>query len=96
MTVSKTVRIPEELVAFVEARPGDTFTEKLVGLLDDLANGNDKRLADLQYLDKVIEGRKDVFASYWNLVDRVRGFEHLYRQLLTAYENELKDSVPSK
>lgn len=96
MTVSKTVRIPEELVAFVEARPGDTFTEKLVGLLDDLANGEDKRLDDLAFLDKQIEDRRAKLSGYWELVAKVNNLEHTYRLLLNALEKDLKDSVPSK
>lgn len=96
MLVSKSVRIPEELVEFVETRPGETFTEKLVGLLDDLATGKDKRLADLERLDGYIAGRRAALDSYWRLCHSANTLEVRYRSLVTALEKELKDLEPYK
>lgn len=81
MTVSKSVRLPEELVEFVEALPGDNFTVKLVGLLEDLISGKDKRLQELQYLDERITKSRKQLRTHFQIVDGVHRLEGIYERL---------------
>ena len=53
MLVSKTVRMPYDVVEFIEAQEGDTFSQKLLGILEEYQFGDDyrrKRIADSEEL----------------------------------------------
>lgn len=48
--IQKSVRLPADLVDYVELCEGETFTEKLVGILLDYRDGLSVRGADLKVL----------------------------------------------
>lgn len=48
---SKSVRFPEDLAAFVEQQPGEDFSKKLVGVLREYRDGNERRQADIRCYD---------------------------------------------
>lgn len=56
--VSKSVRIPVELVDYIELQEGYTFSDKLITLLDDVKNGDAKRRKMISEYDKQIDLRK--------------------------------------
>ena len=52
--ISKTVRMPADLVKFIESKPGDNFSQQLLGILDDYRNGDQIRQKELQnYRDRI-------------------------------------------
>ena len=46
--ISKTIRIPSDLLEFIETQPGDTFSAKLIGLVNEFRQGDDIRKAKLE------------------------------------------------
>ncbi|MCM1305424.1 MAG: hypothetical protein NC306_15165 [Butyrivibrio sp.] len=46
--VPKSVRLPQELVEYVEGMPGKNFSQKLVGLLSDVRAGEDFRCREIE------------------------------------------------
>ena len=57
-TVSKTIRMPQDLVEYVESQKGRNFSDKLVSLLVETCQGESerKRMLDL-YDEKIAEKR---------------------------------------
>ena len=57
-TVSKTIRLPVELVEYVELQDGKNFSAKLINLLDDIRNGDANRRATIAEYDDLIRDRR--------------------------------------
>ena len=57
-TVSKTIRLPVELVEYVELQDGKNFSSKLINLLDDVRNGDANRRATIAEYDDLIRDRR--------------------------------------
>lgn len=80
--VSKTVRLPEELVAYIESMPGDNFTSKLVGLLYNLQIGVDDCVNHITYLDKSIREKQLLLCDLSDVVSSGRRIEELYLEII--------------
>ncbi len=52
------VRIPEDLAAYVELQEGDDFTKKLIGILREYASGEEDRKLQLKSYDECIKQRE--------------------------------------
>lgn len=84
--IQKSVRLPADLVDYIESCSGSTFTEKLVGILEDYRDGlttrtlelkNLRELQDfvsqnLQKLQSISRRSCEVFRNTELMVDRVR------------------------
>ncbi|MDE5894346.1 MAG: hypothetical protein K2H45_15640 [Acetatifactor sp.] len=84
--VQKSVRLPVDLVDYIESCNGSTFTEKLVGILEDYRDGLTTRTLELkhlrerqnlvsqqlQMLQSISRRGYDVFMSADMMVDRVK------------------------
>lgn len=91
--MSKSVRLPEHLVSFIERQPpkdGD-FTSKLVGLLTECAEGEEKRKKNIAYYDELIKRRQKEVTAYNDLLSSVRRF----LQVSTSTEHLLSDLLES-
>lgn len=53
-TLQKTIRLPVELVEYVENQDGKDFSKKLVNLLDDVKSGDTRRQEMLSDYEKRI------------------------------------------
>ena len=57
--IQKSVRIPSDLVEFVDSQPGADFSKKLIGILTEYKNGDLERKLMLQrYEEQIAERRK--------------------------------------
>lgn len=56
-TLQKTVRLPAELVDYVESQEGRDFSKKLVTLLNDIREGDDNRCRVIAHYNKVVAER---------------------------------------
>lgn len=63
--IQKSVRLPEDLVEYVNAQKGRDFSKKLINLLTDIREGDAERQRQLQYYDKQI-------CEYRNRLDDLR------------------------
>lgn len=56
--ISKSLRLPSDVIDYVEQQPGDTFTFKLVTLLREVKDGDQKRAEMLEYYESTIEANR--------------------------------------
>lgn len=61
--VTKSMRLPPDIVEYVEQQPGDTFTSKLVTLLREVKDGDQKRAEMLEYYKSTIEANRQKIAK---------------------------------
>ena len=66
--VPKSVRLPQEIVDFVEQQPGADFSKKLVAILYDYWKGDEQRKLNLQRYDENIAARR---SQYCELVAQI-------------------------
>lgn len=55
--VTKSMRLPPDIVEYVEQQPGDTFTSKLVTLLRDVRDGDQERAENLAWYESTLKER---------------------------------------
>lgn len=87
--VKKSLRLPLELVDFVEAQEGKDFTGKLCGLLVEMKKGESKRMQDMAYYDRYIDTQVKRLKEYYDLVDRTTKLAKLYEELLRLQQREI-------
>lgn len=57
-SIRKSVRIPSDLVEYVEFQDGKDFTDKLINLLYEVKDGEEKRKHIIEQYDSIIEQRQ--------------------------------------
>ena len=62
--ISKTVRMPADIVAFVEAQEGPDFSKKLLGVLEDYRYGDANRQKRLQEYEAMLESKRRQLRVY--------------------------------
>ena len=62
--ISKTVRMPADIVAFVEAQEGPDFSKKLLGVLEDYRFGDDNRRRKIADYEKLLENQRRKLRVY--------------------------------
>jgi antitoxin component of MazEF toxin-antitoxin module len=88
-TVSKTVRLPRHVVDYVNIHEGRTFTAKLINLLDEVQNGEAKRIRVLNEYDRQIAVKKETLNElYQNTYNA-----NLVSQKLDRFYNSISDIV---
>lgn len=94
--IQKSVRLPVDLVDYIESCSGSTFTEKLVGILEDYRDGLTARTLELkrlrerqnsvsqqlQKLQSISRRSYEVFRGTEMMVDRVRDLNDYIRSVL--------------
>lgn len=61
--VTKSMRLPPDIVEYVEQQPGDTFTSKLVILLREVRDGDQERAENLAWYESTIEANRQKIAK---------------------------------
>lgn len=85
-TISKTIRLPLSLVQYIDQAPGDNFSQKLVGLLEDYQHGDEDRQRRLESYQRDIRQYSDLYCrlvsdyrrAHSNLVVVMRYLDELY------------------
>lgn len=81
--ISKTVRMPSDLVDFIESCPfGDNFSQKLLGILYDYRDGDDVRQMEK---DQYIEAFRVLLREYNEMkdfADRLRSSVDLLHEMI--------------
>ncbi len=57
-TIQKSLRLPVDIVNYIELQPGDSFSNKLVNLLYDIMNGDEMRQGTIEKYDEMIQERR--------------------------------------
>ncbi len=84
--VSKTVRLPEDLVKYVESQYGDCFAKKLVHILEEHRAGEKRRQEILREYDRQVEEKRKLLGKY---ADEIRAASNICREI----SRTLKDSA---
>lgn len=55
--VTKSMRLPSDIVEYIEQQEGDTFTSKLVTLLREVRDGDQERAENLAWYESTLKER---------------------------------------
>lgn len=62
--ISKTVRMPSDVVAYIEAQSGDTFSQKLLGVLEEFRFGDENRRKRIANYEEMLERQQKQLRTY--------------------------------
>ena len=61
--IGKSMRLPVDVVDYVEEQPGDTFTAKFVNLVREVRDGDQERAEHLAWYESTIEANRQKIAK---------------------------------
>ena len=95
--VQKSVRLPMDIVEYIEAQEGKGFTDKLINLLYDVMNGDESRKELIEEYDRLIQERR---IRLGELNKKVNGASVLVKRLeafcVTAEAAGMLEEPPSQ
>ena len=56
--VTKSMRLPPDIVEYIEQQEGDTFTAKFIDLVYEIMNGDQQRAENLAWYESTIEANR--------------------------------------
>ena len=83
--ISKSIRLPSDVVDYVEQQPGDTFTSKLVTLLREVRDGDQQRAENLAWYESTLKEK-------WQKLEELN--DDIYRiQLILMHLHHAVDEI---
>ena len=61
--VTKSMRLPPDIVEYIEQQEGDTFTAKFIDLVYEIMNGDKQRAENLAWYESTIEANRQKIAE---------------------------------
>ena len=61
--VSKSMRLPPDIVDYIEQQEGDSFTAKFIDLVYEIMNGDKQRAENLAWYESTIEANRQKIAK---------------------------------
>lgn len=61
--VTKSMRLPPDIVEYIEQQEGDTFTAKFIDLVYEIMNGDKQRAENLAWYESTIEANRQKIAK---------------------------------
>lgn len=61
--VTKSMRLPPDIVEYIEQQEGDTFTAKFIDLVYEIMNGDKQRSENLAWYESTIEANRQKIAK---------------------------------
>ena len=61
--VTKSMRLPPDIVEYIEQHEGDTFTAKFIDLVYEIMNGDKQRAENLAWYESTIEANRQKIAK---------------------------------
>ena len=61
--VTKSMRLPPDIVDYIEQQEGDTFTAKFIELVYEIMNGDKQRAENLAWYESTIEANRQKIAK---------------------------------
>ena len=61
--VTKSMRLPLDIVEYIEQQEGDTFTAKFIDLVYEIMNGDKQRAENLAWYESTIEANRQKIAK---------------------------------
>ena len=84
--IHKSVRLPADLVEYINSQPGSDFTNKLVHLLTDCKNGDLERKLMLQRYDEQISERRKRLDGLVQCINKVTLISHHVEALVNEVD----------
>ena len=83
--ISKSLRLPSDVVDYVEQQPGDNFTFKLVTLLREVRDGDQQRAENLAWYESTLKEK-------WQKLEELN--DDIYRiQLILMHLHHAVDEI---
>lgn len=83
--ISKSLRLPSDVVDYVEQQPGGTFTSKLVTLLREVRDGDQQRAENLAWYESTLKEK-------WQKLEELN--DDIYRiQLILMHLHHAVDEI---
>ncbi|MBR6643069.1 MAG: hypothetical protein IKL28_05350 [Lachnospiraceae bacterium] len=79
--IQKSVRLPADLVDYIETQEGYTFSEKLVGVLEEYRSGDQRRRQVLERYNRDVQSRERRLAE---LLENMYDASHILRDCAGA------------
>lgn len=76
--IQKSVRLPADIVEYIEAQEGKGFTDKMTNLLYEVMNGDERRRELIEEYDRLIQERR---IRLGELSNKVNGASVLVKRL---------------
>lgn len=91
--VSRTVRFPEDIIAYIDAQEGTNFSKKLVGILYEYKDGDALRAERMARYDRYIGEQRELLQG---LTDRACDVSRICRDLedISGRVRDISDSLP--
>lgn len=88
--IPKSVRLPADIVDYVDAQPGKDWTQKLIYLITDYRDGEQNRVQELESYERTIIANRDYIKNQSNTI---YGVNRILVHLVKAMEefNSLHD-----
>ena len=61
--VTKSMRLPPDIVEYIEQQEGDTFTAKFIDLVYEIMNGDKQRAENLAWYESTIDANRQKIAK---------------------------------
>lgn len=87
--IQKSVRLPPELVAYVEDQEGRDFSKKLVGILEECVNGEEHRQKILGDYEASVRLMQEKLAALRRLIFDTHEASKKYAALLKQIEDDI-------
>ena len=88
---SKSVRLTDEVLAYVEAHPGDGFNNKFENLVLDYKNSEKYRKKRVAYYDNLIEARKKQLVEVSEKAEALSHITNLMLKQLNTLQTEISN-----
>lgn len=91
--VSRTVRFPEDIIAYIDAQEGTNFSKKLISLIHEHKDGDAERAGRMAQYDRYIAGQQE---RLQDLVERTGDVQQVCRELesISRQVRRILDSLP--
>lgn len=88
---SKSIRLTDEVLAYIEQAPGDGFNQKFENIILEAKNGEQERKRRLAYYDKLLEKRKTQLSEIGNRVESITKITNLICKNVDTLQHEVRD-----
>lgn len=88
--IQKSVRLPTEVIDFIEQQPGNNFSSKLLNLINEFINGDSDRCRSMKYSRMELERMQKELNGFYALIRSSRNLSTRYEHLIRSLQEELQ------
>lgn len=92
--VQKSVRLPTEVIDYIEQQKGDTFSAKFLNLMQEVMSGNETRQQRIASEERYLAELQDKANRYSSLIRSCSRVTATYEHLVNIINQELQELKP--